>query len=140
MNKDEKQITGLLEFTNSIPSINNVKIIQKNHRRLVYSNEARAFKMTIKILMMQIFRDKSIIKEIPFPHRLELEFILKKSYSIRDCDNMIKLTQDSIYQFFDVDDNKINNLEVSKYDRPGGKKEFIRFIITESEKKHNKYQ
>ena len=53
---------------------------------------------------------------------------------------MIKATQDAIFKFLGVDDNRIYHGEQRKWDRSNGEKEFIRVKLESSELDITKFQ
>lgn len=72
------------------------------------------------------------VKDIP-RFKLTLDFVLANGIGRRDYDNMIKATQDAIFKFLGVDDNRIYHGEQRKWDRSNGEKEFIRVKLESSE-------
>lgn len=126
-----------LVFDNKIPSLNSMYKWGRGGK--VY-----------KVREVYLYQDQ-IIKQLTekFPNlnvkhvprfKLTLDFVLADGIGRRDYDNMIKATQDAIFSFLGVDDNRIYHGEQRKWDRSDGSKEFIRIILEDTEMDISKFQ
>jgi hypothetical protein len=121
--------TGLV-FEQKIPSLNSMYKWGRGGK--VYKvKEACVYQELIIRQLREKFPDIDV-KDIP-RFKLTLDFVLANGIGRRDYDNMIKATQDAIFKFLGVDDNRIYHGEQRKWDRSNGEKEFIRVKLESSE-------
>lgn len=121
--------TGLV-FEQKIPSLNSMYKWGRGGK--VYKvKEACVYQELIIRQLKEKFPDIDV-KDIP-RFKLTLDFVLANGIGRRDYDNMIKATQDAIFKFLGVDDNRIYHGEQRKWDRSNGEKEFIRVRLESSE-------
>lgn len=121
--------TGLV-FEQKIPSLNSMYKWGRGGK--VYKvKEACVYQELIIRQLKEKFPDIDV-KDIP-RFKLTLDFVLANGIGRRDYDNMIKATQDAIFKFLGVDDNRIYHGEQRKWDRSNGEKEFIRVKLESSE-------
>ena len=119
-----------LVFEQKIPSLNSMYKWGRGGK--VYKvKEACVFQE----LIMRQLKEKCPDIDVKYVPRfkLTLDFVLANGIGRRDYDNMIKATQDAIFKFLGVDDNRIYHGEQRKWDRSNGEKEFIRVILESSE-------
>ena len=121
--------TGLV-FEQKIPSLNSM--YKWGRVGKVYKvKEACVYQELIIRQLREKFPDIDV-KDVP-RFKLTLDFVLANGIGRRDYDNMIKATQDAIFKFLGVDDNRIYHGEQRKWDRSNGEKEFIRVKLESSE-------
>ena len=121
--------TGLV-FEQKIPSLNSMYKWGRGGK--VYKvKEACVYQELIIRQLREKFPDIDV-KDVP-RFKLTLDFVLANGIGRRDYDNMIKATQDAIFKFLGVDDNRIYHGEQRKWDRTNGEKEFIRVKLESSE-------
>ena len=121
--------TGLV-FEQKIPSLNSMYKWGRGGK--VYKvKEACVYQELIIRQLTEKFPDIDV-KDVP-RFKLTLDFVLANGIGRRDYDNMIKATQDAIFKFLGVDDNRIYHGEQRKWDRSNGEKEFIRVKLESSE-------
>lgn len=121
--------TGLV-FEQKIPSLNSMYKWGRGGK--VYKvKEACVYQELIIRQLREKFPDIDV-KDVP-RFKLTLDFVLANGIGRRDYDNMIKATQDAIFKFLGVDDNRIYHGEQRKWDRSNGEKEFIRVKLESSE-------
>lgn len=121
--------TGLV-FEQKIPSLNSMYKWGRGGK--VYKvKEACIYQELIIRQLKEKFPDIDV-KDVP-RFKLTLDFVLANGIGRRDYDNMIKATQDAIFKFLGVDDNRIYHGEQRKWDRSNGEKEFIRVRLESSE-------
>lgn len=121
--------TGLV-FEQKIPSLNSMYKWGRGGK--VYKvKEACVYQELIIRQLKEKFPDIDV-KDVP-RFKLTLDFVLANGIGRRDYDNMIKATQDAIFKFLGVDDNRIYHGEQRKWDRSNGEKEFIRVRLESSE-------
>lgn len=121
--------TGLV-FEQKIPSLNSMYKWGRGGK--VYKvKEACVYQELIIRQLKEKFPDIDV-KNVP-RFKLTLDFVLANGIGRRDYDNMIKATQDAIFKFLGVDDNRIYHGEQRKWDRSNGEKEFIRVKLESSE-------
>lgn len=121
--------TGLV-FEQKIPSLNSMYKWGRGGK--VYKvKEACIYQELIIRQLKEKFPDIDV-KDVP-RFKLTLDFVLANGIGRRDYDNMIKATQDAIFKFLGVDDNRIYHGEQRKWDRSNGEKEFIRVKLESSE-------
>lgn len=121
--------TGLV-FEQKIPSLNSMYKWGRGGK--VYKvKEACLYQELIIRQLKEKFPDIDV-KDVP-RFKLTLDFVLANGIGRRDYDNMIKATQDAIFKFLGVDDNRIYHGEQRKWDRSNGEKEFIRVKLESSE-------
>ena len=121
--------TGLV-FEQKIPSLNSMYKWGRGGK--VYKvKEACVYQELIMRQLKEKFPDIDV-KDVP-RFKLTLDFVLANGIGRRDYDNMIKATQDAIFKFLGVDDNRIYHGEQRKWDRSNGEKEFIRVKLESSE-------
>lgn len=121
--------TGLV-FEQKIPSLNSMYKWGRGGK--VYKvKEACIYQELIIRQLREKFPDIDV-KDVP-RFKLTLDFVLANGIGRRDYDNMIKATQDAIFKFLGVDDNRIYHGEQRKWDRSNGEKEFIRVKLESSE-------
>jgi hypothetical protein len=121
--------TGLV-FEQKIPSLNSMYKWGRGGK--VYKvKEACVYQELIIRQLKEKFPDIDV-KDVP-RFKLTLDFVLANGIGRRDYDNMIKATQDAIFKFLGVDDNRIYHGEQRKWDRSNGEKEFIRVKLESSE-------
>ena len=121
--------TGLV-FEQKIPSLNSMYKWGRGGK--VYKvKEACVYQELIIRQLREKFPDIDV-KDVP-RFKLTLDFVLANGIGRRDYDNMIKATQDAIFKFLGVDDNRIYHGEQRKWDRSNGEKEFIRVRLESSE-------
>ena len=121
--------TGLV-FEQKIPSLN--PMYKWGRGGKVYKvKEACVYQELIIRQLKEKFPDIDV-KDVP-RFKLTLDFVLANGIGRRDYDNMIKATQDAIFKFLGVDDNRIYHGEQRKWDRSNGEKEFIRVKLESSE-------
>jgi Holliday junction resolvase RusA-like endonuclease len=119
-----------LVFEQKIPSLNSMYKWGRGGK--VYKvKEACVFQELIMRQLKEKCPDIDV-KDVP-RFKLTLDFVLANGIGRRDYDNMIKATQDAIFKFLGVDDNRIYHGEQRKWDRSNGEKEFIRVILESSE-------
>lgn len=128
--------TGLV-FEQKIPSLNSMYKWGRGGK--VYKvKEACVYQELIIRQLKEKFPDIDV-KDVP-RFKLTLDFVLANGIGRRDYDNMIKATQDAIFKFLGVDDNRIYHGEQRKWDRSNGEKEFIRVKLESSELDITKFQ
>lgn len=128
--------TGLV-FEQKIPSLNSMYKWGRGGK--VYKvKEACIYQELIIRQLREKFPDIDV-KDVP-RFKLTLDFVLANGIGRRDYDNMIKATQDAIFKFLGVDDNRIYHGEQRKWDRSNGEKEFIRVRLESSELDITKFQ
>ena len=121
--------TGLV-FEQKIPSLNSMYKWGRGGK--VYKvKEACVYQELIIRQLKEKFPDIDV-KDVP-RFKLTLDFVLANGIGRRDYDNLIKATQDAIFKFLGVDDNRIYHGEQRKWDRSNGEKEFIRVRLESSE-------
>lgn len=128
--------TGLV-FEQKIPSLNSMYKWGRGGK--VYKvKEACVYQELIIRQLKEKFPDIDV-KDVP-RFKLTLDFVLANGIGRRDYDNMIKATQDAIFKFLGVDDNRIYHGEQRKWDRSNGEKEFIRVKLESSELDISQFQ
>lgn len=128
--------TGLV-FEQKIPSLNSMYKWGRGGK--VYKvKEACVYQELIIRQLKEKFPDIDV-KDVP-RFKLTLDFVLANGIGRRDYDNMIKATQDAIFKFLGVDDNRIYHGEQRKWDRSNGEKEFIRVKLESSEMDITQFQ
>lgn len=125
-----KLMETALVFDQKIPSLNSMYKWGRGGK--VYKvREVYVYQDQIIKQLRDKFPDLDV-KDVP-RFKLTLDFVLADGIGRRDYDNMIKATQDAIFQFLGVDDNRVYHGEQRKWDRSNGEKEFIRVVLEESE-------
>lgn len=119
-----------------IPSINNY-LQPRRGGGLMLTDEARAFKNTIRNCLEEAGKDIDWGKVYPWIHEdpwmeLEIHFLFNQSFGRRDTSNCVKMAEDSLADYMEIDDH--NNLKVTstKFYLPSSPKEYIIFIYKPS--------
>ena len=130
----------LLDFSEKIPSVNDIYTRQKHSKRVILTDSARKFKSLMTDRLTSALKDVDLSNISKYNHfRLEFEFVLRQGFNSRDYDNMIKLIQDELCKFIKINDNRIVEGEQTKYNRNNGSKEFIIIRLKESNINVDKY-
>lgn len=108
-----------------IPSVNSAYIRARN--RIILSPEARKTKKEIVNQLGASVLDKGIVQKyvsMGFNLQLNILFLLHPNNGIRDTDNMIKIVQDAVQEYYNFNDKYINDLYIRRrlhdiYDEAG---------------------
>lgn len=109
---------------------------------LFISPEAAEYKMlVIRALGKAITPEMKIKLRQIKRYDIEYEFVLKKSFWSRDVSNLIKLTEDAIFEYLgsDKDDSKVIWFSAGKGSNNGAKKEYLILNIYPSQYDIYKY-
>jgi Holliday junction resolvase RusA-like endonuclease len=140
---DQDRYVWVLKFPGTIPSVNKhlVPIVIKkkywsrSEQKFKYkytpnmmkSPEASSYQQYIlkELRRMEILDDKITMRKWKW-FKVRVEVIFNHSYEQRDTDNIIKLTQDVIFnQFLKIDDSRINSVTSEKYEDKSNANEFL---------------
>lgn len=134
------EIKVLVEFEGKIPSVNSMYMPKRGGGKYL-APEARLFKDTVKSQLARLVNkdEYDFIKDPNATFSLSLEFIIKGGFTRRDSSNMIKATEDSVFEYLEMNDSRVVQSEQTKYNRQGGNKEFILIILKPSSIDVNKY-
>lgn len=109
---------------------------------MIKSDEARNYQDYIlkELRKMPIFDDKMMLRKWSW-FKIKIEVVFNHEYLRRDADNIIKLTNDVIFnQFLKVDDSRVNSVTSEKYDGKGYKNEFLVITITKNSDNRDKFK
>lgn len=148
----------VLEFPGKIPSVNEYltpglckkkrwsksqkKMVEKVIPIVFKSEAARNYQSYILKELRRItsHEDRSIMRSWKW-YRIKIEAIFNHGYNSRDADNIIKLTNDTIFnQFLKVDDRFCNSVTSEKYEDMRNRKEYLVITLMENEDNRKKFQ
>lgn len=152
------QVVWVLKFPGTIPSVNRhlvpgiikkkrwsrskQKFVMDYKPIMIKSDEARNYQDYIlkELRRMPIFDDKMMLRKWSW-FKIKIEVVFNHEYLRRDADNIIKLTNDVIFnQFLKVDDSRVNSVTSEKYDGKGYKNEFLVITITKNSDNRDKFK
>lgn len=124
----------LLVYGKKIPSVNSIYGVNKYKKCLYLSAEAKKYKASLQTQLDKSIEDKSVYftKGNDTYYKLSINFIISKNMYRRDLTNFVKLTEDFIFPYFNLND--ANNIETHLYKsfNKNAKNEYIHLSLEES--------
>lgn len=148
----------VLKFPGKIPSVNEhlqpgivkkkawdakqKKVITKNIPVMFKSDVAKNYQSYILKELRKITTsdERNVIRSWKW-YRIKIEVIMNHNYEKRDVDNIIKLTNDVIFnQFLRVDDRFCNSVTSEKYEDMTNRNEWLVITLNENKDNRRKFQ
>lgn len=151
-------IVIVLKFPDKIPSVNDY-LLPGLIRKKVYNKKTKKYEIkhvptlrkSSKAKEYQSYALSQLRKIVKSEEKnemrswkwfkIKIEVVFKSSFLARDADNIIKLTNDVVFnQFLKIDDKYVNSVTSEKYDGQGHTNEFMILTISESDDNRDKFK